>query len=224
MQSLEFGTMAVHVGNGDDKKMKAVFVTEWCEIGTVADKVSFGLVPTPSDLKKDEVLISVKAASMSGDDVGLLQDTFAGGTAHSRKPSEALPLVGGMDYAGVVLACGPDCKKLMVGDRVCGIIKPYEHQPGTWAEKTKAPETEVCKINDDSISFVDAAAVAMGAFVCSAMMKPAAKHLSGVGCRCLVVGASGALGSVMVQLLKSNRKPDKPTDCAALSAKPHSTR
>ena len=181
--------------------MKAAYVNEWCAPGTVADTISFGEVPSPAAPKKAEVLVGVKAASISGDDVGLLQDTFAGGTAHSRKPSAVQPLVGGMDYAGVVLACGPDCKKLKVGDRVCGIMKPFEYQPGTWAEQTTAPERDVCKIQDDGISFVDAAAVAMGAFVASAMIKIAAKALS-TGGRCLVIGASGALGTVMVQLLK----------------------
>lgn len=186
----------------DSGTMKAAYVNSWCAIGTVADTISFGEVPAPAAPKKAEVLVGVKAASISGDDVGLLQDTFAGGTAHSRKPSEAQPLVGGMDYAGVVLACGPDCKTLKVGDRVCGIMKPFEHQPGTWAEQTKAPEKDVCKIEDDGISFVDAAAVAMGAFVDSAMIKIAANALASGG-RCLVIGASGALGTVMVQLLKA---------------------
>lgn len=185
-------------------KMRAVYVTEWCAVGTVADAVLFGEVPAPSAPIKSEVLVGVKAASLSGDDVGLLQDTFAGGMAHSRRPSVAAPLVGGMDYAGVVLAVGPDCKELKVGDRVCGIMKPFEHQPGTWAEQTKAPEKDICKIDDDSISFVDAAAVAMGAFVDSAMLKLAMKPLASAG-RCLVVGASGALGTVMVQLLNGKK-------------------
>lgn len=195
--------MVANIAPADDSasSMKAVYVNEWCAVGTVADKISFGEVSAPAAPKKAEVLVGVKAASISGDDLGLLQDTFAGGTAHSRKPSEAHPLVGGMDYAGVVLACGPDCKKLKVGDRVCGIMKPFEHQPGTWAEQAKAPEKDVCKIEDDGISFVDAAAVAMGAFVDSAMIKIAKKALSAGG-RCLVIGASGALGTVMVQLLK----------------------
>jgi len=197
-------TMATVAPSAEGDTMKAVYVNQWCAVGTVADTISFGEVPAPAAPTKAEVLVGVKAASISGDDVGLLQDTFAGGTAHSRKPTVANPLVGGMDYAGVVLACGPDCKKLKVGDRVCGIMKPFEYQPGTWSERTKAPERDVCKIEDDSISFVDAAAVAMGAFVGSAMIKPAASALSG-GSRCLVIGASGALGTVMVQLLRKHK-------------------
>lgn len=107
-----------------------------------------------------------------------------------------------MDYAGVVLACGPDCKTLKVGDRVCGLIKVAEYQAGTWAEQTLAPENDVCLIGDDSISFVDAAAVVMGAFVDFDMIKHAEKELSAGGFRCLVIGASGALGSVMLQILR----------------------
>lgn len=182
--------------------MMAAYVTAWCPVGTVPDTISFGEVPTPPAPKKNEVLVGVKAASINVDDVPLLQDTAAGGWLyHTRKPSVANPLVGGMDYAGVVLACGPDCKRIKVGDRVCGIIKVVEHQHGTWAEQTLAPEGDICLISDDSISFVDAAAVAMGAFVDFDMVKQAAKALT-VGCRCLVIGASGALGLVMLQMLR----------------------
>ena len=159
--------------------MTAAYVNEWCAVGTVPDTISFGPVPAPPAPKKAEVLIGVKAASINVDDVPLLQDTAAGGWCfHTRKPSATEPLVGGMDYAGVVLACGPGCKRLKVGDRVCGIVKVAEYQAGTWAEQTLAPESDVCLIEDDGLSFVDAAAVAMGAFVGSDMLKKAAKALS----------------------------------------------
>jgi NADPH:quinone reductase-like Zn-dependent oxidoreductase len=183
--------------------MVGAYVNEWCAIGTVPDKISFGEVPAPPAPKKTEVLVGVKAASINVDDVALLQDTGGGGWFyHTRKPSVKNPLVGGMDYAGVVLACGPDCTKIKVGDRVCGIIKVMEHQTGTWAEQTLVPEKEVCLIEDAGISFVDAAAVAMGAFVDFDMIKHAAKALAISGCRCLVLGASGALGTVMLQMLR----------------------
>ena len=126
--------------------MKAAYVTEWCELGTVPDKISFGMVPAPPAPKKAEVLVGIKAASINVDDVPLLQDTAAGGWLfHTRKPSVGQPLVGGMDYAGVVLACGPDCKRIKVGDRVCGIIKVAEHQAGTWAEQTLV-RCDVCNL------------------------------------------------------------------------------
>ena len=152
-------------------QMKALYVTKFCKIGTVPESIVFGDVPDLPEPKRDEVVIEVKAASINVDDVPLLQDTAAGGWLyHARTPSADDPLVGGTDYAGIVVACGPDCKKLKVGDRVVGIMKIAEYQRGTWAERTLAPETDVCLIEDDDLKFVDAAAVAMGAFVASDMV------------------------------------------------------
>ena len=189
----------VHPGKST---MMAAYVNKFCAVGTVPETISFGPVPEPPAPMKSEVVIGIRAASINVDDVPLLQDTAAGGWFyHARTPSASNPLVGGSDYAGVVLACGPDCKKLKVGDRVCGLIKVAEYQAGTWAEKTIAPESDVCLIQDASISFVDAAAVVMGAFVDADMLKQSAKTLAGGNQRCLVIGASGALGTVMVQLL-----------------------
>jgi NADPH:quinone reductase-like Zn-dependent oxidoreductase len=189
--------------HGKDGIMKAVYVNAWCAPGTVPDKISVGEIAAPPAPTKAEVLVGIEAASINVDDVALLQNTAAGGWFfHTRKPTAQDPLVGGMDYAGVVLACGPDCKRLKEGDRVCGIIKPLEYQRGTWAEQTLAPEAEVCLIEDDSISFVEASAVAMGAFVNFDMVKHAAKVLEAGNCRCLVIGASGALGTVMLHILK----------------------
>ena len=133
----------------------------------------------------------------------MLQDSACGGFGyHTRKPTADKPVVGGQDFAGVVLACGPDCKKLKVGDRVCGLINllaPNKAE-GTWAEQTIAPESDVCLIGDDSVSFVDATAMVMGAFVNFNMIKSANRALSVEGCRCLVIGASGALGTVSIFL------------------------
>ena len=68
-------------------------------------------------------------------------------------------MVGGCEYAGVVVALGPDCKRLQIGDRVCGVQDPMKMQ-GTWAEQTVATENNVVSIPAD-ISFVAAAAVGM---------------------------------------------------------------
>ena len=60
----------------------------------------------------------------------------------------------------------------------------------------------MCLIADDTMSFVDAAAVQMGALVGFDMIKHARKKLDTEGCRSLVVGASGAIGLVLLQMLK----------------------
>ena len=46
-----------------------------------------------------------------------------------------------------------------------------EYQTGTWAEQTVALEHEVCLINDENMSYVEAAAASMGAFVNGDMIK-----------------------------------------------------
>ena len=134
---------------------------------TVADKISFGEVPAPPAPKKPEVPVSAKAASSNVDDMALLQYAAAGDRFfHAHTPIVDNPLVGGMGTAGPVLACGPDCERLKVGDRTCGITRVAEFQAGTWAEQTLAPENDPCLIEGAGISFFDATAVAMGAFVC----------------------------------------------------------
>jgi len=119
------------------RTMKGLYVTKFCAHGTVPESIAFGDVPAPPAPTKAEVLIGVRAASINVDDIAICQDTAAGGWFfHARTPTVDAPLVGGMDYAGVVVACGPECKKLKVGDRVVGLQKPLEYQAGTWAEQT----------------------------------------------------------------------------------------
>jgi NADPH:quinone reductase-like Zn-dependent oxidoreductase len=186
--------------------MKAAHITKWCAQGTVPDTIEFGTIEAPRAPVKKEVLIDVKAAAINVDDVSGLQDTAAGGWGiHLRKPSATAPLVGGLEYAGVVVACGPDCTRVKVGDRVCGIQEYLKKSyPGTWAEQLLAPEDFVVPIPADcDISFVDLAAVPMGVLVAGDMY-PSARlpTASGERCRCLVLGASGGLGTMMLQMLR----------------------
>lgn len=196
--------------------MKAAHMVEWCAEGTVPDTILFGDVASPPAPKKREVLIEVKASSINVDDVAACQDSTGGGWFwHARTPSATRPLVGGCEYAGVVVECGPGCTRLKVGDRVCGLQDfAGKKMPGTWAEKTLAPEADVVPI-PEGISFMDAAAVCMGAFVSGDMFKRA--KLSG-GARCLVLGASGGLGTVLLKLLR-NHKSAPPHIVAVCSGK-----
>lgn len=73
--------------------------------------------------------------------------------------------------------------------------------PGTWAEQTLAPEDHPVLMPPD-MSFLDAASLGMGALVPGNMYKLAKLP---EGTRCLVLGASGGLGTVMLQLLRSHK-------------------
>ena len=182
----------------ESSTMKAAYVTEFCEEGTVPDSIVLGEIPALPPPIKRQVIVGVKATAINVDDIAGLQDTAMGGwCAHLPKPKKDKPLVGGCEYAGVVTAAGPDCTKLKVGDRVCGVQNLLNMQ-GTWAEQTVTEEDHTVPMPDD-ISFVEAAAVGMAAHVDADMVNLATNLEGG---RCLVLGASGGLGTVMLQLLK----------------------
>jgi len=202
--------------DGGTRTMKAAHLTKWCAMGTVADTIAFGDVPAPPAPVKGEVLVDVKATAVNIDDVATCQDTAGGGWfMHGRKPTAADPFIGGTEYAGVVAACGEKCSKLKPGDRVVGIQDVWGVQgvqrSGTWAEQALALEGDLVPLPAD-ISFVDAAAVAMGTFVSSDLYKRATKALAAAAGgngqaqpRCLVVGASGGLGTVLLQILRNHK-------------------
>lgn len=205
--------------------MKALHLKEkWCAPGTVADTIEFGEIaaPTAEGLLKDQILIEVKATAVNVDDIGLAQDSAGGGWFfHGRKPDakNGKPFVGGIEYAGVVLALGPEAavgsknnpQNLKVGDRVCGLQDiAMQQNPGTWAQRTVAPASHAVRIPDGfDISFVQAAAVPMGAFVCGDLVKRAGiSKISNQDARIriLVVGASGGLGTFMLQILDKEKQ------------------
>lgn len=183
--------------------MKAAYVTEWCDEGAVPESVVVGEIPVPGKPIKRQVVVGVKASGINVDDIAVMQDTGGGGWCfHVATPKEHEPLVGGCEYAGVVLALGPDCQRLNVGDRVCG-VQDYagmsgKKMPGSWAEQTVTPEDALVPLPAD-LSFVEGAAVGMAAHVVGDMLKRA--NFPDAGGRCLVIGASGGLGTVCLQLL-----------------------
>lgn len=77
-----------------------------------------------------------------------------------------------------------------------------QKNPGTWSEQTLAPEDHVVPLPAD-IGFVAGASIAMASMVSGDMIRKASARLEG-GSRCLVIGASGGLGSVMLQLLRTH--------------------
>jgi hypothetical protein len=73
--------------------MKAAFVTDWCEVGTVADAILLASVPVPPAPVKSEVTIGVKATAINVDDIAALQDTAGGGWCfHFATPEESKPV------------------------------------------------------------------------------------------------------------------------------------
>ena len=87
---------------------------------------------------------------------------------------------------------------------MCG-VQDLLTMRGTWAEQTATQEDHAVPLPDD-ISFVEAAALGMAAHVSGDMLR-LATGLPAEGGRCLVLGASGGLGTVLLQLLRRRGGP-----------------
>jgi NADPH:quinone reductase-like Zn-dependent oxidoreductase len=105
-----------------------------------------------------------------------------------RAPSVAVP---GTNFAGVVEAVGPGVTAFKLGDEVYGATR------GTFAEYTVAPIGTVAP-KPAELSFEQAAVLAYPTFVAMQALRDHGRVQPGH--RVLVVGASGAVGTIAVQL------------------------
>lgn len=149
--------------------------------------------PTPAD---DDVLIRVYATTVNRTDCGILWGKpllirlFTG----IPKPR---PPVTGSDFAGEVEAVGKNVTAFKVGDRVMGLNGV--RGSGSHAEYLTLADTRRIVTIPSNINFEQAAACMEGAFYaasCVNSLKPQA------GQKALVYGATGAIGSAIVQILK----------------------
>lgn len=142
--------------------------------------------PEPAD---DQVLVRVHAASVNPFDAavqaGYLQ--FMAST----------PLTMGTDFAGEVVAAGPKVTHVKPGDEVYGLSVLGG---GTFAEYLVAKPNEVVR-KPRSLDMLHAAGVPLPAMAAWISLNDQAQLKSGE--RLLVHGASGNVGTIVVQLAKS---------------------
>ena len=149
--------------------------------------------PTP---KADEVLIKVYAASVNRSDYHVLtgKPTFMRLLTGLSKPRL---IVVGSDFAGQVETVGSAVTSFKAGDRVMGFAGALGY--GTLTEYITFPESKGIVLIPNNITYEQAAACLEGTFYAAAGLndlKPTA------GQKALVYGATGAIGSADVQLLK----------------------
>lgn len=146
--------------------------------------------PTPA---KNEVRVRVHASTVNRTDTATLRahPFFARAmTGLFRPKMQSL----GMDFAGVVDALGEGVTSFQVGDRVFG-MSPERF--GAHAEYLCIPADEAIAHIPAGIPF-DQAVVGEGAWYAHGTTK-----LLSEGSRCLIYGASGAIGTAAVQLAKA---------------------
>ncbi len=148
--------------------------------------------PEPKD---DEVLVRVRASSVNRTDCGFLRAKpfvvrfFAGLTKPRRN-------VLGCEFAGEVEAAGKNVTRFSVGDRVFGF------DDGGWgghAEYKAVSESRMIATIPPGLDYEQAAVSTEGAHYALTYVR--ALHV-GPGTRVLLHGATGAIGSAAVQLLK----------------------
>ncbi|MGB3849334.1 MAG: NAD(P)-dependent alcohol dehydrogenase [Tunicatimonas sp.] len=170
--------------------MKAVLRTTYSS----PEVLSVGTAEQPIP-KENEILVRVRATTVNRTDGGILRGQpwpirlFTG----LLKPTSAIP---GTDFAGTVEAAGAQVTNFRVGDRVWGF---HDNGLASQAEYLTIPHhLAVLKI-PEGVTEVEAVACAEGGhyaynFINNATVQP--------GDRVLVNGATGAIGTAAVQLLK----------------------
>jgi NADPH:quinone reductase-like Zn-dependent oxidoreductase len=158
-----------------------------------ADSLSMTVVDSP-DIAPDEVLIEVAAAGVDRGVWHLVTGKpylvrLAG--YGITKPKNRVP---GLDVSGRVIAVGGDVRRFQVGDQVFGIAN------GAYAELAAAKEDKLAH-KPENLSFEQAAVAAISGITAL----QALTDVGGVaaGDSVLVIGASGGVGTYVVQLAKA---------------------
>jgi NADPH:quinone reductase-like Zn-dependent oxidoreductase len=145
-------------------------------------------VPEPAE---GEVRVRVRAASVNGFDVSVAKGSVKGMMEHR------FPLVLGKDFAGTVEAVGAGVDAFASGDRVFGVVtKPYLGD-GSFGEFVTVPVAIGIARLPDPIDFRDGGALGLAGT--AARLAVDAGDLAS-GQTVLIVGATGGVGTIAVQL------------------------
>jgi NADPH:quinone reductase-like Zn-dependent oxidoreductase len=142
--------------------------------------------------KEDEVLVRVRATTVTRTDTGLRSAEFfiSRFVTGLRRPKQP---ISGLELAGEVEAVGESVSELAVGDRVFGV------RSGAHAEYVCVAEHGALAHVPAGMAFAEAAPLSDGAALALACLRTAGPL---EGRRVLVYGASGAVGTAAVQLAK----------------------
>jgi NADPH:quinone reductase len=150
-------------------------------------------LPTPTPAP-DEVLVRVHASSANPAD-----NSIAAGMLKQMGVEYEFPVILGRDYAGVVEQIGHDVTRYTVGDAVFGFLlhaNPTAHD-GSWAELIAVPQDMFIGRAPEGVDVAIAGAAPLAGI--TAMLAIDALELSN-DATVLIVGATGGVGSLAVQL------------------------
>lgn len=170
--------------------MKAVVQERY---GAPTEVLSLADVAVP-DPAPDEVLVKVHAASVNPADWHLVrgEPLIARAQLGLRRPRKVVP---GVDVAGVVEAVGADVTGFSVGDEVYG--ETLRRRYGTFAEHAAVAASGLAPV-PPSLSMEEAAAIPLAGL--TALQALTTHSAAEAGRRVLIVGASGGVGHLAVQI------------------------
>lgn len=148
-------------------------------------------VPEPR-LRPNEVLVAVRAAALNPKDVLTRKGKYRW-LSGSRFPRGT-----GLDWAGIVLAIGPEVVEQQIGDAVYGMANGWEG--GTVAERFVARADE-CAPLPGGLSFEEAASLPLAGQTALQALRDLGRLRPGG--RVLCLGASGGVGVHAVQIARA---------------------
>lgn len=160
----------------------------WFERFGAPEVLRFGMLPDPEP-GAGEIVVNVHAASVNAADWQSRRGHFG--------PVSEFPHVPGRDFAGTVAAVGSNVDTFVRGDAVFGVCAPGHE--GAYAEKL-AIDAGIVALKPDTVSFVEAAAVALTGLTALVSIEQTLELRSGEAI--LIRGGAGGVGSMAVQLAK----------------------
>ncbi len=151
-------------------------------------------VPKPKPVR-DELLIQVKAATVNRTDAGFRSAVYFISRLFTGLFRPKVQILG-CEFAGIVSELGPEVSKFKIGDRVFGFT---DSRFGAHGEYMLMGENEGIAVIPEGLNFETAAALSEGSHYALEDIR-AAKVKSGD--QVLVIGATGAIGSAAIQLMK----------------------
>jgi NADPH:quinone reductase-like Zn-dependent oxidoreductase len=158
-----------------------------------AEVLKTGQLDIP-DVKEGEVLVRVKSAAINPVDAAVRQ-----GYMKAFLPYE-FPIIPGWDVAGIVEERGFSARRFNVGDEVYAYARRPMVHFGTFAEYIVLPESYHA-LRPKSLSFEEAAGIPLVGLTAYQCLYAAGNLQQGQ--TVLILGASGGVGSIGIQLVKA---------------------
>jgi len=164
-----------------------------------AANLSIQEIAVPS-LRSDEMLVRVKATSVNPIEWKIRRGLKLPFPQPIWRLLLGRPMILGIDFAGTVVAAGPKVAAFHVGDDVMGAFR-FSGADAEYAVVRPEDRYTAVAHKPQSVSFAEAGALPFAGLVALAGMMHAGL-IAKTGSRILVIGASGGVGHLAVQIAK----------------------